>query len=104
MEGEALAGMDGAIYTRSQLSDDGSQLFYMDQIIEGCGQQTTMVAASCLESILSNVHINFPWVRRVIIQSDNARNYSNERLPILIAATNQRNEPAEEEESGIPLD
>eukprot|EP00172_Hildenbrandia_rubra_P004141 Plantae.Rhodophyta-Hildenbrandia_rubra.ctg78155.p1 GENE.Plantae.Rhodophyta-Hildenbrandia_rubra.ctg78155~~Plantae.Rhodophyta-Hildenbrandia_rubra.ctg78155.p1 ORF type:complete len:108 (-),score=11.73 Plantae.Rhodophyta-Hildenbrandia_rubra.ctg78155:58-381(-) len=59
-------------------------LHYVDQILDMRSKQSTVVVASCLESLLKTLTTLLPSLETVALQCDNAKNYSNEMLPLLL--------------------
>ena len=70
--------------------DNGSILHFVDSIVEGDEKADSSVTLSCLEASFHVLRQRFPYVRKVILQSDNAKtfggNVTTQLLPIVARA------------------
>jgi len=63
---------------------------YLDQIIEGTNAQSATTAFSLLEAALVWIRKNLPFIKNVVLLSDNAKCYQSNELRSLIAMLNRK--------------
>eukprot|EP00731_Ephydatia_muelleri_P014407 Em0008g127a len=72
------------------VGDDESILHFVDSIVEGDEKADSYVTLSCLEASFHVLKQRFPYVRNVILQSDNAKtfggNVTTQLLPLVARA------------------
>ena len=73
--------VDGKVVTRPYH-------IYVDQIMHGYSKQSAEATVSMLESALTWIHANLPGVNKIILQSDNAKNYNTNIFKVAIGLLN----------------
>ena len=63
---------------------EGMQLHFIVCIILDDEKSDALIVESCLEAGLQALHHHFPHLRRVIFQSDNAKNFAGKMTKMLI--------------------
>ena len=63
-------------------------IIYIDQILQGSNKQDGMTVIALLEACVTSLHIQLPFISRLIIQSDNATTYQNGHLVVGIHLLN----------------
>ena len=61
---------------------------YLHQIIDGTNSQSAATVMSMVEAAVDFIHTNLPHVKRIILQSDNAKCYQNNELRLFIGILN----------------
>jgi len=79
----------------SESEEDGNDgyvpkkyIVYIDQIMEESNKQDGMTVASLLEAILVTISDQLPFIKNIILQSDNANQYQNHLLVVVLHALN----------------
>ena len=90
---EDILNNDGS----TQLDDNGQpkkgpvrKIVYIDQIIEDNNRQDGLAVLGLLECVVSHINLRFPFIKNLVLQSDNAGTYQNHELLIGIHFINMR--------------
>ena len=62
----------------------GSLLHFIDIIVQDDDKSDSFVVLSCLEAGLNALHLRFPTIHNVILQSDNAKNFASKDIKPLV--------------------
>lgn len=69
---------------QKRIEEDRISMFFVDHVIENDKKQDIIMVASIIDALLAPIKVKLPEVVEVCFISDNANNYQNDLLPVIV--------------------
>lgn len=83
-DGGKRRGQDDMDEAAKKLDEENLSIFFVDHVMENDKKQDVALTASILDALCYRIKIQVPAALEVVFISDNARNYNNDFLPVLL--------------------